>query len=639
MIDILRPILPAKVSAEAGASSLRVGRPTGRWVADRLLVPIGAGVAAMLLRALLDPWLDVQLLFVFAFPAVVLSAARGGLHAGIVTASTCVAWSLLPMLPPTPAGSGAVQTGVVMLFALSSLVMCLLVDRLQEERIIAVGRADAAGRATMLQQRLEAALGAAPLTAYDMDLDLRYRWIHNPRAGLDRSAIGRRAEDLLAADVAAPLTALRKRVIQTGRRANHVYTVLECGRRTTYKIFMAPLRDDQARIVGVSNVALDVTDRIEAAELLSRVEERFRVAQALSVDGFTVLRAVREANDVVDFEWEYVNPAAEALFGRSSEELVGRRLLDVLPGCRDHPDLFPRFVRAVESGGADVAEFEYHADGLDGHFRNVAVRLGDGVALTIEDITARKQDEAERIELLQRAQIACREAEEVNRIKDEFLLTISHELRTPLNAIVGWTHLLALRNRAPDLDHGIEVIRRNAQLQTRLIDDLLDVGRIMAGRLTLERCTVGLDRILARAVDATKPAADEKGITLTLQTDDAALPIHADLARLDQIFSNVVTNGVKFTPPGGGVRITSRRDGDFAVVTVADTGEGVAPSFKPYVFDRFRQADGSSRRRHGGLGIGLALARQLTELHGGSIALRSPGQGHGTTVEIRLPLA
>ena len=230
-------------------------------------------------------------------------------------------------------------------------------------------------------------------------------------------------------------------------------------------------------------------------------------------------------------------------------------------------------------------------------------------------------------------------AEESNRLKDEFLATLSHELRTPLNAILGWVTMLqggelpAARAR-----QAVEVIGRNARLQAQLIEDILDVSRIITGQLGIERAPVSVPQLLETAIAGIGPAADAKGVTLQPHIP-ADLPlVHGDLKRLHQVLNNVLSNAVKFTPAGGDVTLRCDVDGDSLTILVQDTGVGIAADFLPYVFDRFRQADSRSNRSHMGLGLGLAIARHLIELHGGSIGAHSDGAGTGTTVVVRLPV-
>jgi signal transduction histidine kinase len=236
-------------------------------------------------------------------------------------------------------------------------------------------------------------------------------------------------------------------------------------------------------------------------------------------------------------------------------------------------------------------------------------------------------------------------AEAANRAKDEFLATLSHELRTPLNAILGWSHLLrsgvAGNPGAPggeDLSQGLEVIQRNAQAQARLIEDLLDMSRIHSGNVRLDVQRVNAAAIVRAAAESARPAADAKEILLQLALDPAAGAVKADPARLQQVVWNLLSNAVKFTPPGGQVRVSVAQVDSRVEVAVSDTGEGIRPEFLPHVFDRFSQGDGTSTRRHGGLGLGLSIVKHLVELHGGSVRADSPGEGRGATFTISLPV-
>jgi signal transduction histidine kinase/CheY-like chemotaxis protein len=232
-----------------------------------------------------------------------------------------------------------------------------------------------------------------------------------------------------------------------------------------------------------------------------------------------------------------------------------------------------------------------------------------------------------------------REAQEANRIKDDFLATLSHELRTPLNAIVGWTKLLQDGQLdAATQARAIATIDRNARAQTQLIEDILDVSRIVAGKLSLDVRAVDLSAVIEGALDSVRHAAEAKGVRLVTEIARAVGPFAGDPDRLQQVAWNLVSNAIKFSTRGGTVRVRLRRSGGQAEISVQDDGLGIKPEFLPHVFERFRQADSSSTRPHGGLGLGLAIVRHLVELHGGSVEVSSPGEGKGSTFTVRLPL-
>lgn len=251
---------------------------------------------------------------------------------------------------------------------------------------------------------------------------------------------------------------------------------------------------------------------------------------------------------------------------------------------------------------------------------------------------------AERQQLLERERAARDQAERLSAMKDEFLATLSHELRTPLNAILGWAGML--QRGTPDaatLQRALQTIERNARAQGQLIDDLLDMSRIVAGTVRLDVQPVNLARVVEAALGTVHPAAAAKSIVLRVDVADQRqaderLDVRADPGRLQQVLWNLLANAVKFTPAGGSVEVRLQRDGADALVQVIDSGIGITPDFLPHVFDRFRQQDASTTRQHGGLGLGLAIARQLVELHGGTIAAASPGSGAGTCFSVRLPL-
>jgi PAS domain S-box-containing protein len=334
-----------------------------------------------------------------------------------------------------------------------------------------------------------------------------------------------------------------------------------------------------------------------------------------------------------------VNRVMAGLMGSTPEALVGQSGLPALPGAAAPADGWPaeRALRDRERASSEVERdgrwFEIVAD-------PVLDRAGEVVAIvrTVKEITERKQAEARMTELLAREQAARQEAERVNRVKDEFLATLSHELRTPLNAIVGWTHVL----RAGGLDasstaRAIETIARNANLQAQLISDILDVSRIIAGKLRLELRATDLTDVVREALETVRPAATAKGIRLESLLDPAAAEVTGDPNRLQQVAWNLLSNAIKFTPRDGRVRVRLEGSGASVTLAVEDTGPGIDPGFLPHVFERFRQADASSTRPYGGLGLGLAIVRHLVELHGGTVEASNRADGAGAVFIVTLP--
>jgi signal transduction histidine kinase/ActR/RegA family two-component response regulator len=270
-----------------------------------------------------------------------------------------------------------------------------------------------------------------------------------------------------------------------------------------------------------------------------------------------------------------------------------------------------------------------------------------GTVLVFRDVSDRRRIEAEREQstlererLLIAERTARAEAERANRLKDDFVAMVSHELRTPLNAISGWTDLL-LRNRHDEafMTRGLDVIARNTRLQTQLISDLLDISRIVSGKLRLEIQSVDLASVIDAAIETVQHTADEKAITIAREVERTMGPVSGDPGRLQQVMWNLLSNALKFTANGGRVEITLRSAGESAEIVVRDNGVGIRKEFLPYVFDRFQQADASRARRFGGLGLGLSIVKNLIEFHGGTVSAASDGENSGATFTIRLPLA
>lgn len=259
-----------------------------------------------------------------------------------------------------------------------------------------------------------------------------------------------------------------------------------------------------------------------------------------------------------------------------------------------------------------------------------------GVSL---DITERKLADEQRVALLEAERAARNEAERAGQMKDEFLATLSHELRTPLNAILGWSQVLSLRVPTnEELAEGLRTIERNARAQTQIIEDLLDMSRIISGKVSLHMQHVSLAPVVQAAIDTVKPTMDTKGVVLDVLLDQVTGVVRGDINRLQQVFWNLLTNAAKFTPRSGKVSVALKRVNSHFEVTVSDTGQGINPEFLPRVFDRFRQADASTTRHHGGLGLGLAIVKQIVDLHGGRVSASSAGIGKGATFSVALPM-
>jgi signal transduction histidine kinase/CheY-like chemotaxis protein len=350
---------------------------------------------------------------------------------------------------------------------------------------------------------------------------------------------------------------------------------------------------------------------------------------------------------------EHSELSAAEVLGRNLLEVyteLERRRLDrhytwVLEGQtrilsqRLHGYLLPLPTDARLSGFAEMQQTARISPLIDDNGRVI------GTMTIIEDVTERVAREAElqaqvdaRTQALAREKAAREEAEEANHLKDEFLATVSHELRTPLTAILGWSNMLLTGSLIEEAhDRALEIIHRNAQAQNQLISDLLDVSRIISGKLRLDLRMVEPHSIIEAAIEAIRPAAEAKDIRLTTVLNQRAGPINGDADRLQQVVWNLLTNAIKFTPKGGQILVKLESADSQVKITVRDSGIGINRGFLPHIFDRFRQADPATNRVHGGMGLGLSIVRQLVELHGGTVWAESEGEGRGTTFVVSLP--
>jgi PAS domain S-box-containing protein len=397
-----------------------------------------------------------------------------------------------------------------------------------------------------------------------------------------------------------------------------------------------PIHDNAGQITHWYGTLTDISDRKQAENALKESEERFRNM----ADNAPVMIWVTDAQAYCN----YLSPSWYEFTGQTQEEGLGFGWFNAL-----HDDDRENAENTFVTANAQKAAFrlEYRLRRHDGEYFwmiDAATpwfgldREFKGYIGSVIDISERKQAEVERAKILELERIARAEAEQANRIKDEFLAVLSHELRTPLNPILGWSKLLRTgKLNAEKTIQALTAIERNAKLQAELIEDLLDVSRILQGKLNLNIYPVNLTSVIQAAIETVRLSAEVKSINIQVNFNPVG-EVLGDAARLQQVVWNLLSNGVKFTPPGGHVNIELSQIDSYAQITVTDTGIGISLDFLPYVFEYFRQANSTSTRQFGGLGLGLAIVRHLVELHGGTVSACSGGEGHGAIFTIKLPL-
>ena len=403
----------------------------------------------------------------------------------------------------------------------------------------------------------------------------------------------------------------------------------------------------EERVVGRMWNFRDVTQRHES-DLIPR-----RLAAIVDSSDDAIIG--KDLNSIIT-SW---NRAAERIFGYSAEEMIGTSIMRLIPLERQGEE---EEILSCLKRGERFEHFETVRVTKEGRRLHVSLTISPikdangrvvGASKIARDITDRKLSEealreaqkvaetanADRQRLLESERAARAEAERASHMKDEFLATLSHELRTPLNAVLGWaTALRAGHFPTEELEQGLETIERNARVQAQIIEDLLDMSRIISGKVRLDVQRVDLPAVVAEAIETVRVSASAKGVRLQTIIDPVNAPVTGDPNRLQQVFWNLLSNAIKFTPKGGRVQVLLERVDSHVEVSIIDTGEGISPEFLPYIFDRFQQADPSTTRRHGGLGLGLAIVKHLVELHGGSVRVKSGGTGKGATFIVSLPL-
>ena len=395
-----------------------------------------------------------------------------------------------------------------------------------------------------------------------------------------------------------------------------------------------------------------------------RLKDQERVAdpspgRQAEQDARALLAAVVESSDdaiitkTLDGKITSWNASAARLLGHTAAEIIGQPITVLIPPDRQEEE---RHIIASLRAGKRIEHYETVRVAKDGRLIEVALTISPlrdqtgeivGASKILRDVTERKRIErelqgllAERNQILASERAARSEAERLSASKDEFLALLSHELRTPLNAILGWTQILRNGSVASaNFDKGLGVIERNVRAQTQLVDDLLDMSRIISGQMRLDVQPVMPFAFVQGAIESARPAADARGVLLEAILDPVAGPVSGDANRLQQVAWNLISNAIKFTPRGGQVQVTFERVNSNIEICVADSGIGIRPDFLPHIFERFRQADATSTREHGGLGLGLSIVKHIVELHGGTVEASSDGEGQGATFRVRLPLA
>jgi PAS domain S-box-containing protein len=437
----------------------------------------------------------------------------------------------------------------------------------------------------------------------------------------------------------APLDSLVDSVIReraTVGPACHALLITGDGSECPIDDIAAPIRDSEGSVTGVVMVSRDITERRRAERLMEASEIRYRRLFEAAHDGILVLDT--STRRIVD-----VNPFLLRLLQYPRGHFIGKELWEI--GIFRDKAANQKAMQELHERGS--IRFEHlPLQDRDGRRHPVEIVANiyqeDQSAViqcNIRDIGERAQFERDREALLAGEQASRLEAEAANRSKDLFLATLSHEVRTPLNAILGWATILRKGNcSAADVREGMEVIERNCKAQASLIEDVLDLSRIISGKLRLRIQLCKLAEIIEAAIDVVRPAADAKGVRLHATLDPADSPFSCDPNRMQQVVWNLLSNAVKFTPRGGKVSVGLTRDRTAARIVVSDEGQGISREFLPYVFDRFRQADSGPRRKLGGLGLGLSIVKHIVEGHGGSVHADSAGEGRGATFTVNLPV-
>ena len=632
--------MPRSVAARSTRTTPQLIRLIRSSATSRYGFAVACTASGIALRVALEPLLGLQLPYVTLFPAVMVSAWLGGFGPGIL--STCLSSVSAAYLWLAPARALGVASPGGLVGLLLFWGVCFALSSLHEasrRAIRLVAEAEERLRATLV------GIGDGVIATDEQGRVTRLNPVAETLTGWTESeALGRPLGDvfvILDEETRREAASPAARVLRDGRiasLANHTVLVARDGRETPIDDSAAPIRDDDGATVGAVLIFRDVSDRRRVERERAILLEKEQAARHEAAAAEEQLRLALEAGRMGTWQWTIDtgtvkwSPGLEAIHGLEP---------GTFPGTFEavqhevHPDDRERVAGAIRGAVAAGAPYraEYRIVRTDGSVRWVegvgqVFREPHGRATHMvgvcSDITDRKQ-----------AEEALKDAD---RRKDEFLAVLSHELRNPINAVVGWAQILKSGSLTGDtFRHGLDVIERNARAEAKLVESLLDLSRISAGKLDLQMRPMDLRSVAAAAVENARPIAKSKDVEVGLESTSEPVSMVADAGRLEQVLTNLLSNAVKFTPAGGQVRVQLERMDSRVTVRVIDNGKGIAPEFVPFVFDRFRQADSRRERHHGGLGLGLAVVRELVQAHGGTVTADSAGVGLGSTFTITLP--
>jgi PAS domain S-box-containing protein len=636
---------PASCTTGVGTTALRrfrtlAANAEGLSTVVRYSIAVAAAVGGLLLRFALEPYWHEQLPYITLFPAIMISAWLGGLGPGLATTFLSAVGAAYFWVPPLRSLS-IIDPGEWLGLTIFTIVGAVIsgLNEAWRRGTVALGASE---------QRLAVTLGSigdAVLTTDEHGCVLTMNEVAERLTGWrSAEAVGKPVEEvmvLVQEDSASPAPNPVRQTLRDGKvtsLGDHTILVSKNGTRFPIDDTAAPIRlsEDAA---GTVLVFRDISER---RRLEDERESQHRIARELA--------AIVETSDdaIVSKDLQSIirswNRGAERMFGYTADEIIGRSIRAIIPPERwgEEDDV----LRQLRQGNR-VDHFETIRRRKDGGDIAVSLSISPihsaagvvvGASSSARDITERRQAEAEKAQLLERERQARADIERAGRLKDDFLAVLSHELRTPLNAVMGYTQLLVSGAvTGDDVGRAYQAIQRNAQAQLRLIESLLDLSRVLAGKLELNSEVLDLSSVVALAVDALRPEALKKGISLEL-CDPAGICVFGDAVRLQQVFWNLLSNAIKFTPRGGRVTASVMAADRDAIVRVEDDGRGIAASLLPFVFDRFTQGEGESPRSRSGLGLGLALVREMVHAHKGAVTAESAGEGLGSKFTVRLPL-